>query len=64
MNLPFDPAIVSSTILALTLVLFISEKVRHDLVAVIALLAALVVGVVSPKEALEALYRLKQLLAR
>lgn len=52
LSLPFDPAFVSSTILALSLVLFISEKVRHDLVAVIALLAALVFGIVGPKEAL------------
>lgn len=52
LSFSFEPALVSSTILALSLVLFISEKVRHDLVAVTALLAALVFGIISPKEAL------------
>lgn len=45
-------AALSGLILLLALVLFVSEKVRHDLVAVIALFASVVAGLVTPAEAL------------
>lgn len=46
-----SPALLSSAILLLALVLFATEKARHDLVAVTALLACLVLGLVAPREA-------------
>ena len=48
-----SPAILSGAILVVTLLLFVSERVRHDLVAVIALLACLVTGLVAPRDALQ-----------
>lgn len=45
------PQILSVSVLAGMMLLFIWGKFRYDLVAIIALLAALAVGVVSPKEA-------------
>ncbi|QGN54119.1 SLC13 family permease [Novosphingobium sp. Gsoil 351] len=44
-------AALSAIILASALILFVSEKVRHDLVALIALLACLAVGLVTPAKA-------------
>ncbi|MBL9070676.1 MAG: anion permease [Sphingopyxis sp.] len=44
-------AALSALILAATLILFASERVRHDLVALLALLACLVTGLVSPEQA-------------
>lgn len=46
------PALLSAVILVATLVLFVSDKVRHDLVALIALFACLLAGLVAPGEAL------------
>ncbi|MDE2436349.1 MAG: SLC13/DASS family transporter [Sphingomonadales bacterium] len=43
---------ISGLILALSLAMFVSEKVRHDLVAVIALIACIVTGLVPPAKAL------------
>ncbi|TZG27295.1 SLC13 family permease [Sphingomonas montanisoli] len=48
-----SPAALSATILVIALTLFVSEKVRHDLVALIALFACLAVGLVTPAEAFE-----------
>lgn len=48
----FSPAVLSGFILLLTLALFVSERVRHDLVAVIALIACLLTGLVTPRNAL------------
>jgi len=45
------PQILSVAVLAGMMLLFISGKLRYDLVAIVALLAALAVGVVKPKEA-------------
>lgn len=52
--MPFDisPAMMSGGILLLTLILFVSERVRHDLVAVLALLAGVATGLIHPKDAL------------
>lgn len=47
-----SPAVLSGFILLLTLALFVSERARHDLVAVIALIACLLTGLVTPKNAL------------
>lgn len=47
-----SPALVSSLILAGALILFVTERVRHDLIAVLALLAGLVTGIVKPGDAL------------
>ncbi len=47
-----SPALLSAVILGFTLVLFVSEKVRHDLVALMALFAALIFGLVTPDAAL------------
>ncbi|MCA1934989.1 MAG: SLC13/DASS family transporter, partial [Asticcacaulis sp.] len=50
---PFvSPALISALILAGALVLFVTERVRHDLIAVLALLAGLITGVVKPEDAL------------
>lgn len=55
MNLPdipdLPPAALSAGLLLVTLVLFASDKVRHDLVAVLALLAAVFLGLVAPGKA-------------
>jgi len=48
-----SPAALSTIILLVTLVLFASERVRHDLVALISLFASIVVGLVKPGEAFE-----------
>ncbi len=48
-----SPPILSGAILVITLILFISEKVRHDLVAVLALIASMVFGLVAPGDALK-----------
>jgi di/tricarboxylate transporter len=45
-------AALSAAILLAALVLFVSERVRHDLVALFALLACLVTGLVAPHDAL------------
>jgi len=47
-----SPPVLSGCILLVTLLLFVSERVRHDLVAVLALMASIVVGLVGPDEAL------------
>lgn len=46
-------AALSAVILGFALVLFVSDKVRHDLVALLALLACLAAGLVAPAEALQ-----------
>lgn len=46
-----SPALVSALILLGALVLFVSERVRHDLVAFLALFACLVTGLVAPADA-------------
>ena len=51
MDLPVSPALLSALILGGALILFVSERVRHDLVAVIALFACLIVGLVDTKTA-------------
>jgi len=45
-------AALSAGVLLVTLVLFVSERVRHDLVALLALAACLLLGLVPPGEAL------------
>ena len=52
MTLALSPAVMSGVILLFTLMLFASERVRHDLVAVLALLASVAAGLVKPKDAL------------
>lgn len=47
-----SPALISSFILLAALVLFISDRMRHDLVAVVALIANMVFGIVAPEQAL------------
>lgn len=47
-----SPAALSALVLGFALVLFVSERVRHDLVAVLALFACLALGLVPPDEAL------------
>ena len=44
-------ALLSALILGGSLILFVSERVRHDLVALFALLACLAVGLVRPADA-------------
>ena len=46
-----NPAAISAAILLAALAMFVSERVRHDLVAVLALLACVLTGLVSPEEA-------------
>lgn len=46
------PALISAAILVGALILFVSERVRHDLIAVMALLACVAVGLVAPDAAL------------
>ena len=48
-----SPAALSAVILMIALTLFVSEKVRHDLVALIALFACLAVGLVKPVDAFQ-----------
>ena len=45
------PPVLSAIILVVTLFLFVSERVRHDLVALLALLASVLVGLVKPAQA-------------
>ena len=45
------PAILSAAVLLGALVLFVSERVRHDLVALLALLACVLLGLTPPAEA-------------
>ena len=45
------PALLSALILGGALVLFVSERVRHDLVALAALFACLLTGLVTPQNA-------------
>lgn len=45
------PAILSAAVLLGALVLFVSERVRHDLVALLALLACVLLGLTPPGEA-------------
>jgi Na+/H+ antiporter NhaD/arsenite permease-like protein len=47
-----SPAILSAVILGGALLLFVSEKVRHDLVALAALFACLITGLTTPQKAL------------
>jgi di/tricarboxylate transporter len=47
-----SPAALSALVLGLTLLLFVSERVRHDLVALMALFACLALGLVPAREAL------------
>lgn len=52
MDIPhIPPAALSAGLLLITLVLFASDKVRHDLVAVLSLIAALALGLVKPGDA-------------
>lgn len=46
-----SPAALSAIVLLITLGLFVSERVRHDLVAVLSLLACLALGLVKPASA-------------
>jgi di/tricarboxylate transporter len=50
-DLTIGPAGLSTLILVVTLALFASERVRHDLVALIALFASIVTGLVRPGDA-------------
>ncbi len=43
---------MSAAILVIALVLFVSDRVRHDLVAVVSLLLCVAAGIVAPREAL------------
>ena len=47
-----NPALLSTLILVFSLALFVSEKVRHDLVALLALFACLLAGLTTPLQAL------------
>jgi di/tricarboxylate transporter len=49
---PMSDAALCALVLVLALGLFVSDRVRHDLVALLALGASLVLGLVPPKEAL------------
>jgi len=46
-----EPALMSALILGGSLILFVSERVRHDLVAMIALFACILAGLVTPANA-------------
>lgn len=46
------PALTSAAILVAALILFVSERVRHDLIAIMALLACVATGLVAPEAAL------------
>ncbi|GAA4777888.1 SLC13 family permease [Stakelama sediminis] len=45
------PAALSALVLGIALLLFVSERVRHDLVALLALFACLILGIVKPADA-------------
>jgi hypothetical protein len=47
------PYWISAGILIAALIMFVSERVRHDLVALLALLTAVATGLVAPKDALD-----------
>lgn len=47
-----NDAVLCAAVLAVTLALFVSERVRHDLVALLALAACLLLGLVTPDRAL------------
>ncbi len=49
--LTVTPALLSALLLGVTLILFATDKLRHDLVAVCALLAAVALGLVAPGDA-------------
>src|SRR3546814_2606312 len=46
-------AALSAVILGLALILFVSDRLRHDLVALLVLLACIATGLVGPTEALQ-----------
>ncbi|HRE45821.1 MAG TPA: SLC13 family permease, partial [Terricaulis sp.] len=46
-----SPAVLSTLVLGVTLALFASNRVRHDLVALLALAACLCLGLVAPDQA-------------
>ncbi|WP_448657895.1 SLC13 family permease [Sphingomonas sp. CJ99] len=46
-----SPPLLSTVVLVVALALFASERVRHDLVALIALFAAIILGLVRPEDA-------------
>lgn len=48
-----SPALLNGAILLLALSLFVSERVRHDLVAILALVACLLTGLVAADDALQ-----------
>lgn len=48
-----SPALLSTLVLLAALALFVSERVRHDLVALFALFATMLLGLVSPAQAFE-----------
>ena len=48
-----SPAALSAIVLGIALIMFVSEKVRHDMVALLALFACLILGLVKPDEAFE-----------
>ena len=52
MTVDLDPAITSALVLGMALLLFLSGKVRHDLVALAALFASVLTGLVAPASAL------------
>lgn len=47
-----NPAWISAAILVMALILFVSERVRHDLIAVGVLIACVAAGLVAPEAAL------------
>ncbi|MBV7256712.1 SLC13/DASS family transporter [Pacificimonas sp. WHA3] len=47
-----DPALLSAAVLMVALVLFVSDRMRHDLIALIALILCVLVGIVAPRQAL------------
>lgn len=51
MEMSLTPAMMSALILGGSLIMFVSERVRHDLVALIALFGCLLTGLVTPSQA-------------
>ena len=51
MPLLIDPALASTLVLVGALTLFVTDRVRHDLVALLALIATIALGLVAPREA-------------
>lgn len=51
MDIPFTPPALSAIILVGALLLFVSDRIRHDLVALAALFACLLAGLVAPSQA-------------